>query len=63
MDDTILPRIRSCLAGESASREWIASILLKKLRLHHPSLAPDRRQHGIFIARQPTCRFFRPVTL
>ena len=41
MVDTILPRIRSCLAGESASWEWIASILLKKLRLHHPSLAPD----------------------
>ncbi len=41
MDDTILPRIRSCLAGESAGWEWVASILLKKLRHHHPSLPSD----------------------
>ena len=31
MADTIHLRIRSCLAGESASWEWIASILLTKL--------------------------------
>jgi DNA-directed RNA polymerase specialized sigma24 family protein len=41
MDDTIFPRIRSCLAGESAGWEWVASILLKKLRHHHPSLPFD----------------------
>jgi len=41
MVDTILPRIRSCLAGESAGWEWVASILLKKLRHYHPSLPSD----------------------
>ncbi len=41
MDDIFLSRIRSCLAGESAGWEWIASILLNKLRHHYPSYSSD----------------------
>ena len=41
MDDIFLSRIRSCLAGESAGWEWIASILLNKLRHHYPSYTSD----------------------